>query len=251
MSLSAATRRRDATARPWQPRPRADEIERGAVGARELARRRRNSPARMRAIASESSASSAGVSARSRTSPRPTSSGRSRNWYTTSTSSAPSRRHASAYTSRWTRYSDSTTSRGLGAVEDVALVVEDERLPLLAPEDVEPAVQEDAVVLERERPLRARALEPAMRSRERPTRSTRRRARRSGRAPRRSRSGTTSAPASSSCAAVGAGGRRAGISSSSRWTASPISFPARPPPTRLRRSARGATGRSPSTRSAK
>ena len=65
----------------------------------------------MRAIASESSASSAGVSAAVSV-VETGASGRSRNWYTTSTSSAPSRRHASAYTSRWMRYSVSTTSAG-------------------------------------------------------------------------------------------------------------------------------------------
>ena len=42
------------------------------------------------------------------------------------------------------------------AVEDVRLVVEDERLRAGEREDVEAPAQEDAVVLERERALRAR-----------------------------------------------------------------------------------------------
>src|SRR5581483_4035211 len=44
--------------------------------------------------------------------------------------------------------------------ERVRLVVEYERVRAAAPEDVEPAVQEDAVVLEREGPLGHRAREP-------------------------------------------------------------------------------------------
>ena len=43
----------------------------------------------------------------------------------------------------------------VGAVQDVRLVVDDERLLVLAPEDVQPAVQEHAIVLERKRTLGA------------------------------------------------------------------------------------------------
>ena len=62
------------------------------------------------------------------------------------------------------------------AVEDVRLVVEHERSRPLAPEDVEAAVQEHAVELERERPLDPRALERRDARGERRARSSRARA---------------------------------------------------------------------------
>ena len=51
-------------------------------------------------------------------------------------------------------------------LEPVRLVVDDERAPVDEPEDVEPALQEDAVVLEREPELGPHALEAAQPARE-------------------------------------------------------------------------------------
>ena len=70
----------------------------------------------------------------------------------------------------------------LAPFERVRLVVDDQRPLALLPEDVEPATDEDAVVLERERPLRARAAKSWRAAQPTATRSTRRRARQSARA---------------------------------------------------------------------
>ena len=77
----------------------------------------------------------------------------------------------------------------------VRLVVEHERARSLALEHVEPPVQEDAVVLEREGPLRPRSGEPGDPTGELGLAVGARRIPRSGRAPRRSRPGTRSARA--------------------------------------------------------
>ena len=147
----------------------------------------------MRAIAAESSASSVGTSA-SVNVVETTSFGCSRNWYATSTSLAPARRHTSAYTSRCSVYSDSMISRRRSALERVRLVVDDERVLAFAPEDVEAAANDDAVVLECERPLAAERREPRHPSARGRTRSTRRQGSRPDRAPRTTPPRTTREP---------------------------------------------------------
>ena len=112
----------------------------------------------MRAIAAESSSSSARTSATVNVVDA-TSSGRSRNWYATSTSVRPG---AEAH-----ERVDEPLERVLGLddlgrrppVERVRLVVDDDSARTLAPEDVETAADDHAVVLERERALRPRALQ--------------------------------------------------------------------------------------------
>mgnify|MGYP003694791361 CR=1 FL=1 len=116
------------------------------------------------------------------------------------------------------------------ALERVRLVVDDERLLALPPEDVEPAADDDAVVLEGERPLGPSAASAATPSARGRTRSRRRRVRRSDRAPRPAPPGTTRAR----CRSSSSSRRRHRIverrrCSSSRWTASPISVRGQPP----------------------
>ena len=126
----------------------------------------RNSPARMRAIASESSASSRAVSALVNVA-ETTSSGRSRNWYDDldlGRAVAQARERVDEPLEAVLGLDDLVR---IGAVEDVRLVVDDERALARPPEHVEPAVQEDAVVLERERALRPGAVERRQPPRER------------------------------------------------------------------------------------
>ena len=144
---------------------------------------------------------------------------------------------------------DDLLRRSLG--ERVRLVVEDERARAVAPEHVEAAVQEHAVVLERERPLGLRVRRASRSAPRAPTRSTRRRTPRSARAPRRSPPGTSCARSRRRATPA----RARSTSSSRRCTASPISVafspPSRPAPCRAPRAARRRARRSSGTSSAR
>ena len=153
MSLIAATRtargyRATASRGPAQTRSSAGQSEQAnslGVG--------RKSPARMRAIAAESSASSSATSSRVNDVDT-TSSGRSRNWYAISTSLEPAAQADERIDEPLQPVLGLDDLGRLAPVERVRLVVDDERALAVLPEHVEPAADEDAVVLERERPLR-------------------------------------------------------------------------------------------------
>ena len=194
----ASTRRRPARAAgraAAQPRPGADDVERRAAGAGELARRRAELAGADAARSPPRAPPRARARRRARTSsrrrrPAARGSGRRPRPPPRRRGSTRARRRAAAAGSRPRR-----SPSGVALGERVRLVVEDERARPVALEHVEPPVQQHAVVLERERPLG-----PGARERRDPPRQLRvavglDEAPRSAPAPRRSRPDTRRAPA--------------------------------------------------------
>ncbi len=247
MSLIAATR----TARGYRDSPsRGPAQTRSSAGQSEHANSLgvgRNSPARIRAIAAESSLSSFGTSSAVNVVDT-TSSGRSRNWYATSTSLRTCAEADERVHEPLQRVLGLDDLGRRSALERVRLVVDDERPRTVPPEDVEPAANDDAVVLEGERTLGPGAAQArdALREFRAQYASTSAAIRSSSSA---ATSGYHSRTARSSSARGGAAGSSSGTSSSRRWTASPISVAASPPPARHARHARGTGGRARARRS--
>ena len=133
--------------------------------------------------------------------------------------------------------------------ERVRLVVDDERAVALPPQDVEPATEHDAVVLEGERALGPSAAQSGDAPRERRAAVRVDESRRSARAPRRAPPDTTRARCGRAPHAAGAAGSSSGTSSSRRCTASPSSVAASPPDPPF--ALCGRRGGRPRTRSAK
>ena len=210
-----------------QPRPRADEVERGTGGAGVVARRRAELAGLDRRDRRRQLRLQRRAGLRRRTTCSTSSSGRSRNWYTTSTSSAPAREARERVHEPLEPVLALDDLGRRRVLEHVRLVVEDERAAVGFVEHVHPAAQKHAVVLERERALDRRTGQrrdppgeprPAVVLDEA-----------ADRAPARRRSPSDSAPAPPLPGRRAARGEARSSPSRRTCTASPISVAARPP----------------------